>query len=542
MMVTTKTADASNGKPKGMAISTKLYAAFALVVMVTLALAVFSITQVNGIGQALANADTLRSTHLEPLYELREALDQTGIAARNAFIFSDNADALRELDLVDQQIEVYQAALAKLDVSLQGNPAYLKLRDEMASMTRELARPRKYRTSAQMEAFGTFLVNECTPLRRKIVADIDVLLRQLQADSAQASAAANATAGSARWMIIGLSALCVVLAAAIGLGLTRSLLKELGGEPAYASRVARAIARGELQYSVDTRRAQPRSLLAAMSAMRDSLSGIVGKVRSGTEAIASASAEIATGNIDLSQRTESQAAELAQVAGAMKQLIESVRRNAEYAAEASRLAKDASSVSRQGGAAVEGVVDTMNLIHESSRKIVDIISVIDGIAFQTNILALNAAVEAARAGEQGRGFAVVASEVRNLAHRSAAAAKEIKALIEDSVSKVGAGTELVGRAGQTMRTVVDGVHRVNEIMDEISSATRAQSEDIERVDSAIVQLDEMTLQNAALVEEASAAAQSLRSQADQLASLVNTFQLEQPAASVRHGGRALVAA
>jgi methyl-accepting chemotaxis protein len=190
-------------------------------------------------------------------------------------------------------------------------------------------------------------------------------------------------------------------------------------------------------------------------------------------------------------------------------------------------------VSREGGAAVEGVVDTMNLINASSKKIVEIISVIDGIAFQTNILALNAAVEAARAGEQGRGFAVVASEVRNLAHRSAAAAKEIKALIEDSVSKVGAGTELVGRAGQTMRTVVDGVHRVNGIMGEISDATRAQSEEIERVDEAIAQLDEMTLQNAALVEEASAAAQSLRSQADQLASVVNTFQLEQPAAGRR---------
>jgi methyl-accepting chemotaxis protein len=530
MMVTTKTAGVSNSKPPGMAISTKLYAAFALVVLVTLVLAVFSITRVNGIGQALANADSLRSTRLEPLYEVREALDQTGIAARNAFIFSDNADALRELDLLDRQIGAYQAALDKLDVSLLGNPAYLKLREEMGSMTRELARPRQYRASGEMAGFGTFLVNECTPLRRKIVADIDVLLRQLQADSARASAGAEAIAGTARWMIAALSALCVVLAAVIGLGITRSLLKELGGEPAYASRCARAIARGELHYTVDTRRAQPRSLLAAMSAMRDSLSGIVGKVRSGTESIASASAEIASGNIDLSQRTESQAAELAQVAGAMKQLIGSVHRNAEYAAEASRLAREASDVSRQGGAAVEGVVDTMNLIHDSSRKIVDIISVIDGIAFQTNILALNAAVEAARAGEQGRGFAVVASEVRNLAHRSAAAAKEIKALIEDSVSKVGAGTELVGRAGHTMRTVVDGVQKVNDIMGEISSATRAQSDDIERVDGAIVQLDEMTLQNAALVEEASAAAQSLRTQADQLAALVNTFQLEQPVA------------
>jgi methyl-accepting chemotaxis protein len=532
---------AMKDRTAGVAISTKLYASFAVVVLVTLVLAVFAIGRVNGIEAALSNADSLRSTRLEPLYELREALDQTGIAARNAFIFTDNADAMHELDLVDKQAAQAQAALVQLDASLQGNAAYATVREEMGAMIRELQRPRKYRMAGEMEAYGTFLVKECSPLRRKIVADIDVLLRTLQADSAQASAAAGATAAAARWMIAGLSGLCVVLAAVIGLGITRSLMKELGGEPAYASRAARAIARGELHYVLDTRRARPRSLMAAMSAMRDSLSGIVGKVRSGTEAIASASAEIATGNVDLSQRTESQATELAQVAGAMKQLIASVRRNADYAAEASRLAKDASDVSRQGGAAVEGVVETMNLIHESSRKIVEIISVIDGIAFQTNILALNAAVEAARAGEQGRGFAVVATEVRNLAHRSAAAAKEIKALIEDSVSKVGAGTELVGRAGQTMRTVVDGVHKVNDIMGDISSATQAQSEEIERVDSAIVQLDEMTLQNAALVEEASAAAQSLRSQADQLAALVNTFQLEQPTAGLG-GGRALLKA
>jgi methyl-accepting chemotaxis protein len=325
-----------------------------------------------------------------------------------------------------------------------------------------------------MDAFGAFLVKECSPLRRRIVADIDVLLKQLQAESVEAGIAAGASAASARWTIAGLSVLCVVLAAAIGLALTRGLLRELGGEPAYASSVAHAIAKGELQHGVDTRRARPGSLLAAMSAMRDSLSGIVGKVRSGTDTIASASAQIATGNAELAQRTESQADELAVVGGAMKALISSVRRNADFAAEAAGLARDAARVSRQGGDTVEGVVETMNLIHASSKKAVEIIAVIDGIAFQTNILALYAAVEAARAGEQGRGFAVVAAEVRNLAHRSAAAAKEIKAMIEDSVSKVGAGTELVAQAGRTMCTVVDGVHRVNDLLGEMSTATRAQ--------------------------------------------------------------------
>ena len=513
-------------KIRSVGIAAQLYGAFALVVVVTVALALFSVSRVDDIERALGNADAVRSTRLEPLYEAREALDQSGIAARNAFIFRNDADALRELDLVDQHAAAFRAALGQLDGPLQGDPLYAKVREELMAMSTELQRPRRYRTAGDMEGFGTFLAQECTPLRRRIVADIDVLLKRLQGGSVEASAAARATAASARTTIAALTALCVVLAATVGLLIVRSLVRQLGGEPAYASSVAHAIARGELQHQVDVRRAPPSSLLAAMSAMRDSLSGIVGKVRGGTDAIASASAEIALGNVDLSRRTESQAAELAQVAGAMKQLIDSVRRNADYADEASRLAQDTSGVSRQGGEAVDGVVRTMNLINESSKKIVDIIAVIDGIAFQTNILALNAAVEAARAGEQGRGFAVVASEVRSLAHRSAAAAKEIKALIEDSVSKVDTGTALVGRAGETMRKVVDGVHRVTDIMGRISEATRSQSQDIERVDAAIVQLDEMTLQNAALVEEATAAAQSLQHQADHLAELVNTFQLE----------------
>jgi methyl-accepting chemotaxis protein len=514
-------------------IATQLYGAFSLVVMVTLAIALFSVSRVNHIEQALGNADTLRSTRLEPLYEAREALDQSGIAARNAYIFKSDAEALKELDLVDRHAAAFRAALAQLDGPLQGDEQYAKVRAELMAMSTELQRPRRYRAAADMDGFGTFLTQECTPLRRRIVADIDVLLKRLQAGSADAAAAARATAASARYTIGGLAALSVLLATVVGLLIVRRLVRQLGGEPAYASSVAHAIARGELQHAVDVHRAAPSSLLAAMSTMRDSLSGIVSKVRGGTEAIASASAEIASGNIDLSQRTETQAAELAQVAGSMKHLIDSVRKNADYATQASKLAEDASTVSRQGGDAVDGVVETMNLINDSSKKIVDIIGVIDGIAFQTNILALNAAVEAARAGEQGRGFAVVASEVRSLAHRSAAAAKEIKALIEDSVSKVSAGTEQVGRAGDTMRKVVDGVHRVNDIMGRISEATSSQSEDIERVDAAIVQLDEMTLQNAALVEEAAAAAQSLQHQADQLAGLVNTFQLE----SVGRGGK-----
>jgi methyl-accepting chemotaxis protein len=511
---------------EGLGIGATLSLAFGLLVAVTLALAIFSINRVDAIELALSDVERLRSGQLEPLYEVREALDQTGIAARNAFIFGDDADARRELDLVDRHVDAWRAAVARLDGTLKNDPQYRKVRGGLDAMATELRRPRAYRAAGDMAGYGKFLVDECSPLRRRIVADIDVLLKGLQAGNEQASAAAEATASAARYTIAGLAGLCVLLAAGVGVAIVRHLLGQLGGEPAYAVGVAQAIARGELQHRVDTARAAPSSLLAAMGGMRDSLSGIVGRVRSGTDAIAAASAEIVTGNLDLSQRTESQAAELARVSGSMKHLLAAVRSNADNVAAAGRLAEEATAVSREGGATVDDVVATMNLINQASTRIVDIISVIDGIAFQTNILALNAAVEAARAGEQGRGFAVVAGEVRNLAHRSAAAAREIKALIEDSVGKVGAGTALVGQAGATMRTVVDRIGRVNAIMNEIAGTTRAQTDDIERVDGAIVNLDEMTVKNAALVEEAAAAAQSLRHQADQLAGLVHTFQLE----------------
>ncbi|AVR99367.1 methyl-accepting chemotaxis protein [Pseudoduganella armeniaca] len=514
-------------------IATKLYAAFALALLFTLALAVTAISQVRMIDGALINAETLRRDQLDVLFDAREALDQTGIAARNAYIFTDPAAARRELDIVDQQKALYLAALRKLEPALHDSAAFQKVRTGLTQMARELERPRQYRTADDMERFGTFLVEECSPLRRQIVADIGALLDELQQRSAAANAATNAQAARAQTWIVTLGILAALASAITGVAIVRGLLRQLGGEPRYAASVARGIARGELHRVVDTTHAAPASLLQAMSTMRDSLSGIVSRVRGGTNAIASTSAEIATGNQDLSSRTEAQAGALAQVASSMKQLIASVRRNADYAAEARTVAEDAAQVSRQGGTAVEGIVATMNLINESSRKIVDIIGVIDGIAFQTNILALNAAVEAARAGEQGRGFAVVAAEVRSLAHRSAAAAKEVKVLIEDSVSKVGAGTELVGQAGHTMQGVVASIGRVTQLMTDISHASRTQSDDIEYVDAAIVQLDDMTSQNAALVEQAAAAAQALRTQAAELAEVVNTFRLEETGGTER---------
>jgi methyl-accepting chemotaxis protein len=508
-------------------IATQLYAAFALILSATLVVAILSVTRVNSIDGALQAANDVRNSQLEPLYAVREALDQTGIAARNAYVFKDDAAAARELALVDKFKADYLAAMRKLDGQLDRDPQYAKVKAGMLRMATELDRPRAYRSAGNMDGYGQFLVNECSPLRREIVADIGTLLTRIQETNATTSAAASSAARQARFWISGLSAVAVVLCTVVGIVIVRSLVGQLGGEPAQATQVAQAIASGKLTYPVDTSRAGPSSMIHAMNAMRHGLTDIVAKVRTGTETIASASSQIASGNNDLSSRTETQAATLAQVTSAMTQLVASVHQNAEYARQASSLATTASTVSVEGGAAVDEVVATMQLIDESSRKIVDIISVIDGIAFQTNILALNAAVEAARAGEQGRGFAVVAGEVRNLAHRSAAAAKEIKALIEDSVAKVGAGTALVGHAGATIGKVVEGVQRVSSIMDHISTATKSQQDEIGRVDGAISQLDKMTMQNAALVEEAAAAAESLRMQAVELSSVVNIFQIDE---------------
>jgi methyl-accepting chemotaxis protein len=308
--------------------------------------------------------------------------------------------------------------------------------------------------------------------------------------------------------------------------ITRGVLKTMGGEPTEASAVARSISAGELGVVITTRREDDSSVLFAMKEMRDSLVDIVSRVRASTVTIATGSAEIASGNQDLSSRTEQQASSLAQTAASMEQLTATVKQNADNARQANQLAVSASSVAVKGGSVVAQVVDTMESINASSRKISDIIGVIDGIAFQTNILALNAAVEAARAGEQGRGFAVVATEVRNLAQRSAAAAKEIKTLIGDSVDKVDTGSKLVIEAGSTMGEIVDSVRRVTDIMAEIMAASDEQSTGIEQVNLAIGQMDQVTQQNAALVEEAAAAAESLQEQAGELARTVAVFKFD----------------
>ena len=313
-----------------------------------------------------------------------------------------------------------------------------------------------------------------------------------------------------------------LLAAIFGYLLLRSIVAPLDEAVA----IANAVASGDLTNRIEVNSTNETGrLLQALKTMNDNLSDLVGKVRMGTDEITTASGEIASGNSDLSQRTEEQASSLEETASSMEELTSTVKQNADNAHQANQLAAGASEVAMKGGSVVGQVVQTMSSINESSKKIVDIISVIDGIAFQTNILALNAAVEAARAGEQGRGFAVVATEVRTLAQRSAAAAKEIKELINDSVSKVDEGTRLVDEAGVTMDEIVTAVKRVTDIMSEISAASQEQSSGIEQVNQAVTQMDEATQQNAALVEQASAAAESMKDQAQALTHAVSTFKL-----------------
>ena len=364
---------------------------------------------------------------------------------------------------------------------------------------------------------------------RILLADIGKTESMLLGQRGQEAAALQSRT---TWVLLGGGVIAALLACMLAILLTRNITRPLVEAVALAQRVAQ----GDLSSDIVVRsQDETGQLMAALRDMNTALVGIVGEVRGGTDTIATASAQIAVGTMDLSSRTEQQASSLEETASSMEELTAAVKQNADNALAARSLASAASSVAVKGGAVVSEVVQTMGSINDSSRKIADIIGVIDGIAFQTNILALNAAVEAARAGEQGRGFAVVATEVRNLAQRSASAAKEIKGLIDDSVEKVGAGSKLVGQAGATMQEVVDSVQRLSAIIGEITDASEEQRLGIEQVNEAISQMDQVTQQNAALVEEAAAAANAMQDQAAQLSHAVQVFRLKDAPSATQAG-------
>ncbi|WDZ94844.1 methyl-accepting chemotaxis protein [Herbaspirillum sp. WKF16] len=380
------------------------------------------------------------------------------------------------------------------------------------------------KSTGDQDGANSVLIQEFMPLSKKYQAAMQKLQKAEQAEIDDASDNIERLARQSGVLLMALEAAALAFGVLCAWLLTRGIVRPLKQAVAISQRVADGDLGAQI---VVSSRDEVGQLLGALQDMNAKLRGIVTRVRHGTDAIATASGEIAEGNQDLSARTEQQAGALEETASAMEELISTVRTNADNAHEASRLAASASGIAGEGGAVVGRVVQTMDEINGSSKKIVDIISVIDGIAFQTNILALNAAVEAARAGEQGRGFAVVASEVRSLAQRSAAAAKEIKLLIDDSVQKVGAGSALVEQAGATMARVVESVQHVNAIVNEISVASAEQTEGIQQVNDAISQLDDVTQQNAALVEQAAAAAASMRGQAGELMQLVSVFSVEE---------------
>jgi methyl-accepting chemotaxis protein len=381
-------------------------------------------------------------------------------------------------------------------------------------------------SGGQMDQAKALLSEKVAPAESAYVGALDKFESHVGEASAAWALEASATYDRSRVVMFVLSLVAIALAATVAYLFSRRLRLQLGGEPGYAMRVASSIATGDLSLEVQVRPGDTSSLLYAMGRMAQSLRQLVGDVASGARVVADTSQQIAQGNVDLSQRTEEQACTLEETASSMEQLTSTVLQNADGARRANELAAGASEVALKGGAVVGQVVSTMTAISDSSRKISDIIAVIDSIAFQTNILALNASVEAARAGEQGRGFAVVAAEVRNLAQRSAAAAREIKVLIGNSVDKVDAGSRLVGAAGRTMDEIVEAVKGVTTLIAEIAAASQEQSTGIEQVNRAVSQMDQVVQQNASLVEEATAATESMKDQAAALLRSVSRFKLD----------------
>jgi len=516
---------------QGFKLGTKLMLSFALVALLSVvvgAIGLYNLSQMKDLSHTTYERDVLG---ISATKEAKIDLLYIGRAARNAILATSPEQKSAALNDLGKSQALAKADMAKaraLYYSEEGKAAFAAVEaawpeyeKRLAELTANIARdPLGQQEAAVTLLFGGF--KDQVNLLDGLMATA-TKIKEVNAAKAEQANAERFVAVSG--LVIGSVVAALVLGLALGAGLTRSVTRQLGGEPADAVTVANAIAEGNLAFHIQTRAGDNASIMAAMSRMREHLARLVSQVRASSDSIATGSAQIATGNADLSQRTEEQASNLQQTAASMEQLSGTVKTSADTAGHANELAASASAAAVKGGEVVGQVVATMQEIATSSKRISDIIGVIDGIAFQTNILALNAAVEAARAGEQGRGFAVVASEVRSLAGRSAEAAREIKSLIGASVEKVEVGARQVDEAGSSMTEIVSQVQRVSQLISEISSAAVEQSTGIGQVGQAVQQLDQVTQQNAALVEESAAAAESLKHQAAQLSDVVSVFRV-----------------
>jgi methyl-accepting chemotaxis protein len=518
---------------KNMKLATKLISAFVAVCILGV---VVSAIGIRNMATMHSSSETMYKMDMVGLSFIKEAnigLLYVGRSLRNALLASTEEQRSSALAKADENLAMARKHLDQakpLYWSEKGKADFAELETLWTAYTAQVGTLRamsaQAKLSEQQEA-TKYLFGDFAKMVNKVDEQMTALANLKEANGKLAFESNEQSYETARNLMIGLVFAAVILGVGLGVWLTRSLTRQLGGEPEEAADLARHVAAGDLSRGVSLRPGDTQSVMAALSEMQANLVQVVSNVRQNSESVATASAQIAQGNQDLSGRTEEQASALQQTAATMEQLGTTVRNNADSAKQANQLAQGASAVAAQGGEVVGKVVATMQGINDSSRKIGDIISVIDGIAFQTNILALNAAVEAARAGEQGRGFAVVASEVRSLAQRSAEAAKEIKTLIGRSVEQVEQGTVLVDQAGKTMGEIVGSIQRVSDIVAEITSASVEQSSGVQQVGEAVSQMDQATQQNAALVEESAAAAESLKGQAQQLVQAVAVFKLSQ---------------
>ena len=506
-------------------IKTRLGAGFGLVVLLMLIMIVTAIGRFGAISQSTKGIVERDWPSASAAATIDAAAREDARRVLALFVITDKAQRAKSYERIDQDKKAIDAALATL-VQLTDTP------DEKALLGKIQAARTAYNTSFlkvadlveadDRDKAAALMNSETFPLLDSLEDLTGAMVKQQKSDIEDGGKVATGHIDFSRTMMVVLGVVALIVSGALAVWITASITGPLEA----AVTIAKAVAAGDLSTRIEVNAGdETGQLLDALQHMNASLARTVHEVRRSTGTISQASSEIATGNMDLSGRTESQASSLEETASTMEELTSTVKQNADNARQANQLVISASSVATRGGELVAQVVDTMGSIKASSSKIVDIIGVIDGIAFQTNILALNAAVEAARAGEQGRGFAVVASEVRSLAQRSATAAKEIKVLIDDSVEKVDGGSAVVDEAGQTMGLIVTSVQQVADIMAEITSASQEQSLGIEQVNEAISQMDEMTQQNAALVEQAAAAAQSMQDEAATLSASVSVFKL-----------------